>query len=120
MFAQYTFTTAFDSGNPPVGVTNVATTCQELPVDPTLIYNANLTGLPLGFGGFNANPNYPSQTSTQQTAFVASGVNIDMHTFTLGVDFTKDLNDILVGKFPISPKGMLPAQAGALMGMTLG
>jgi len=77
-FGQYTFTTAFNSGSDPLFVTNVTTS--YLSIGSTLFFTPG--------GGF------PNQVfSPGQTAFVASGVNIDMHTFTLGFDLTKDITD---------------------------
>jgi hypothetical protein len=82
LFGQYTFTTAFDSGNDPL--TNVSTTYffSDGPLT-NLVYNAALVPRPSSFN--------PVQSFGPQVGRVGSGLNIDMHTFTLGMDFTQDI-----------------------------
>ena len=83
-YGQYTFTTAFDSGNDPVSIRNVATTYQGVGIPgpgAAVIFQPG----PGPRGGAA-----PTQTITRRAAFVGSGVNIDMHTFTLGLELTKD------------------------------
>jgi hypothetical protein len=76
-FFQYTFTTAFDSGNTGAVETNTAVT-----------YSSN--------AAFNT-VSYPPLRSMTSAPFAVSGalsnINIYMHTFALGCDLTKDLTD---------------------------
>lgn len=100
-FAQYTFTTAFDSGMPSgsAGVTNHTISYDvyhgDLPVtvDGAAVYNAAAfnNGLVNGAGLRSA---LPPRDQTSQLFFVGfepESMNIYLHTFTLGIDFTTDL-----------------------------
>jgi hypothetical protein len=87
---QYTFTTAFNSGDVPFPATL-----------NTVTYVTTTAG---ALGGFLRYPPstvfgvaYPNETvsAPYPAAAVHSSVNIYMHTFTLGFDLTKDLTDRL-------------------------
>ena len=102
-FFQYTFTTAFASGPSYVGVNNVTTTYATYVDGPSAahtgsvfaVYNAGAAAAGLS-GNFIDTPSAdvnPSQAITTQVGIVGNGLNIYMHTFTLGFDLTKDLCD---------------------------
>jgi len=89
-FLQYTFTTAFDSGGGafPGSTTNI----YYLQTSPLLGTNT------LRYAPPQTAPNgltYPYETTSLPftAGYIMSSVNIDMHTFTLGLDLTKDLTD---------------------------
>jgi len=81
-FLQYTFTTAFDSANSAGTETLSTVTYQAAPPANTVMF----AGPP---------PAIPTQTFQRPFGVrgPASGINIYMHTFTLGFDMTKDLTD---------------------------
>jgi len=102
-FFQYTFTTAFTSGPSYVGVNDVTTTYATYADGPSAVhpgavfavYNAaaaapGLSGNFIDTPGADVNP---TQVIATQVAVVGNGLNIYMHTFTLGFDLTKDLCD---------------------------
>jgi len=87
-FFQYTFTTAFDSGIEPVPAS----------LGTYTYYSAtsrDLAGLLEYVPNTHLGVAYPFQTASPLYvgAGINSSVNIYMHTFTLGFDFTKDLTD---------------------------
>jgi hypothetical protein len=100
-FAQYTFTTAFNSGVPS---SSSVVTNQTFGYD---VYNGDLSNTVAGAAVYNAAafPNnqvtgagvraaQPPTVQTTQTFFsilAPESINIDLHTFTLGLNITRDL-----------------------------
>ena len=91
-FGQYTFTTAFDSGISPFPA---ATTNIFYESTPALLATSSLRYSPAVTAPNGLTYPYKTTSLPFTAAYILSGVNIDMHTFNLGVDLTKDLTDRL-------------------------
>jgi hypothetical protein len=86
IFGQYAFTTAFDHAQPSIMSVRTDHTLVYEVLRGSAVYNATLFGL----GSTN-----PTNTATQvaYTGVTSSSLNIYMHTFTPGLEFSRNLGN---------------------------